>query len=93
MSFTDPLVWLIILGGTLLIFIAWELWLLGRHLRKVDDLANALHADLTVIEADVAVLKAERASKLPGRRLPTMEMPAVQTDGDAHFYGRHAHLG
>lgn len=93
MSWTDPRVWLVILVSTLVIFVVWELLLLGRHVRKVDDLANALHEDLVTAEAEIAELKATqvRLNRLPGQRLPTVTAPKLISDTQS--YGRHAHKG
>jgi len=90
MSWTDPRLWLVILVSALVILVVWELLLLGRHVRKLDDLANALHEDLMSAEATIAELKTQ-VHRLPGQRLPTVTAPKLISD--TRFYGRHAHKG
>jgi len=76
----NPLVWVAILWGTGTIFVAVEVVLQARHLRKVDDLANALHEDLLSAEAEIAELRVRL-------RLPLKPITRTQP------YGRHAHKG
>ena len=92
-DWSQPLPWIVVLGGLLVLLVLWELFSLGRHLGKVDELANALHVDLTKAEKKIELLMAERERRLPGQRLPTVEQPVVKLVGDTQFYGRHAHKG
>ena len=92
-DWSQPIPWIVVLGGLLILLVVWELFSLGRHLGKVDDLAFALHEDLTAAEAEIAKLKAECVRRLPGQRLPTTDMVAVKPIADTQFYGRHAHKG